>query len=68
VWLLSGTADRTVPHAHALSLYQAALPPKHLHTFAGGSHSRLQAEFPLDYQRAWLEVHAFTTGPALIAH
>ncbi len=68
VWVLSGTADRTVPHHHAQKLYQAAQAPKRLSTFEGGSHSLLQAEFPQAYRQTWLEVLSVLTDRANPGH
>jgi alpha-beta hydrolase superfamily lysophospholipase len=56
LWILTGTADNTVPSGHSQRLFGAANEPKRLHSFEGGSHSALQREFPQPYQAAWAEV------------
>jgi alpha-beta hydrolase superfamily lysophospholipase len=65
IWILSGTADRTVPSMHAQRLFEKALPPKHLRLFQGGTHSSLQAEFDEAYQGSWLEVRELLKGQRL---
>jgi hypothetical protein len=43
IWMLHGTADRTVPVALGRSLREAAPPGVHWVEFEGGSHSRLHS-------------------------
>ena len=66
-WFLSGTADKTVPPQQTQRLYDAAIEPKHLVRFEGGSHSGLHNEFAARYRAAWQEVAA-TLREETVAH
>ncbi len=69
LWILTGTADETVPSGHSQRLFEAANQPKRLHAFKGGSHSGLQREFPQAYQAAWSEVmQQLRSGQASHSH
>jgi pimeloyl-ACP methyl ester carboxylesterase len=58
IWLLAGTADRTVPSAHSHQLFDAAPRACALVVFAGGSHSGLHREFSIAYRRVWRDIAA----------
>lgn len=55
-WFVAGTSDKTIPFIQTQRLYDAAHQPKLLYRFEGGSHSRLQDEFPEQYRDIWAEV------------
>ena len=57
-WLLTGSADKTVPTQQTQRLYDAARPPRHLEVFEGGSHSGLHREFAQRYEALWREIAA----------
>jgi pimeloyl-ACP methyl ester carboxylesterase len=66
-WFLSGTADNTVPSRQTERLYAAAIGPRRLVLFEGGSHSGLAAEFEARYQAVWQDVASTLRAAALAA-
>ena len=61
-WFLSGSADKTVPPQQSQRLYDAALDPKRIEIFEGGSHSGLHKEFEQRYRAVWQDVAAGLVG------
>lgn len=62
--MLHGSADRTVPPELGRRLRDAAPPGVRWVEFAGGSHSRLQSEFPERYQQTLREFSDFVNPAA----
>ena len=63
VWMLHGTADRTVPVEVGRKLRDAAPPGVHWVEVPGGSHSRLHSQAAEVYQRTFRELIAQLPAP-----